>query len=195
MTLAIRSLDTTDAGFRAAFVSLLDRAQQLDAKVEAVVREVIGAVRARGDDALLDYTTRFDRWTPASVAALEIPKSLLAQAAEKIPNDQRAALEQAAARVRRYHDRQKIDSWSYTEADGTLLGQQVTALDRVGLYVPGGKAAYPSSVLMNAIPAKVAGVSELIMVVPTPEGQLNDLVLAAAHIAGVDRVFRGGGGA
>ena len=193
MTLTIRSLDTTDAGFRAAFVSLLDRAQQLDAKVEAVVREVIGAVRARGDDALLDYTARFDRWTPASAAALEIPQTLLAQAVQNIPADQRTALEQAAARVRRYHERQKIDSWSYTEADGTLLGQQVTALDRAGLYVPGGKAAYPSSVLMNAIPAKVAGVSELIMVVPTPEGQLNDLVLAAAHIAGVDRVFRVGG--
>ena len=193
MTLTIRSLDTTAAGFRAAFVSLLDRAQQLDAKVEAVVREVIGAVRARGDDALLDYTARFDRWTPASAAALEIPQTLLAQAVQNIPADQRTALEQAAARVRRYHERQKIDSWSYTEADGTLLGQQVTALDRAGLYVPGGKAVYPSSVLMNAIPAKVAGVSELIMVVPTPEGQLNDLVLAAAHIAGVDRVFRVGG--
>jgi histidinol dehydrogenase len=193
MTLTIRSLDTTDAGFRAAFVSLLDRAQQLDAKVEDVVREVIGAVRARGDDALLDYTARFDRWTPASASALEIPQTLLAQAVQNIPADQRTALEQAAARVRRYHERQKIDSWSYTEADGTLLGQQVTALDRVGLYVPGGKAAYPSSVLMNAIPAKVAGVAELIMVVPTPEGQLNDLVLAAAHIAGVDRVFRVGG--
>ena len=193
MTLTIRSLDTTAAGFRAAFVSLLDRAQQLDAKVEAVVREVIGAVRARGDDALLDYTARFDRWTPASAAALEIPQTLLAQAVQNIPADQRTALEQAAARVRRYHERQKIDSWSYTEADGTLLGQQVTALDRAGLYVPGGKAVYPSSVLMNAIPAKVAGVAELIMVVPTPEGQLNDLVLAAAHIAGVDRVFRVGG--
>jgi len=193
MTLTIHSLDTTDAGFRAAFATLLDRAQQLDAKVEDVVREVIGAVRARGDDALLDYTARFDRWTPVSAAALEIPQTLLAQAVQNIPAEQRTALEQAAARVRRYHERQKIDSWSYTEADGTLLGQQVTALDRVGLYVPGGKAAYPSSVLMNAIPAKVAGVSELIMVVPTPEGQLNDLVLAAAHIAGVDRVFRVGG--
>jgi histidinol dehydrogenase len=193
MTLTIRSLDTTDAGFRAAFTALLDRAQGLDAKVEDVVREVIGAVRARGDDALLDYTARFDRWTPVSAAALEIPQTLLAQAVQNIPADQRTALEQAAARVRRYHERQKIDSWSYTEADGTLLGQQVTALDRVGLYVPGGKAAYPSSVLMNAIPAKVAGVSELIMVVPTPEGQLNDLVLAAAHIVGVDRVFRVGG--
>jgi histidinol dehydrogenase len=193
MTIALRTLDSAEPGFRAAFAALLDRAQQLDAKVEDVVREVLGAVRARGDEALLDYTARFDRWTPASAAALEIPQTLLAQAAKNIPADHHAALEQAAARVRRYHERQKIDSWRYTEADGTLLGQQVTALDRVGLYVPGGKAAYPSSVLMNAIPAKVAGVSELIMVVPTPEGQLNDLVLAAAHIAGVDRVFRVGG--
>ncbi|MEK7666493.1 MAG: histidinol dehydrogenase, partial [Pseudomonadota bacterium] len=160
MTIALRTLNTAEPGFRAALAALLDRAQGLDARVEDVVREVIGAVRRRGDAALLDYTARFDRWTPASAAALEIPQALLAQAAQKIPADQRTALEQAAARVRRYHDRQKIDSWSYTEADGTLLGQQVTALDRVGLYVPGGKAAYPSSVLMNAIPAKVAGVAE-----------------------------------
>ena len=193
MNLALRTLNTTEPGFRAALAALLDRAQGLDTKVEDVVREVIGAVRARGDAALIDYTTRFDRWTPASAAALEIPQTLFAQAAKKIPADQYAALEQAAARVRRYHDRQKIESWSYTEADGTLLGQQVTALDRVGLYVPGGKAAYPSSVLMNAIPAKVAGVGELVMVVPTPDGQLNDLVLAAAHIVGVDRAFRIGG--
>jgi histidinol dehydrogenase len=193
MKLALRTLNTAEPGFRAAFTALLDRAQGLDVKAEGVVREVIGAVRTSGDAALVDYTTRFDRWTPASAGALEIPQTLLAQAAKKIPADQYAALEQAAARVRRYHDRQKIESWSYTEADGTLLGQQVTALDRVGLYVPGGKAAYPSSVLMNAIPAKVAGVAELIMVVPTPDGQLNDLVLAAAHIVGVDRAFRIGG--
>jgi len=193
MKLALQTLNTADPGFRAAFTALLDRTQQLDAKVEGVVREVIGAVRTRGDAALVDYTTRFDRWAPASAAALEIPRTLFQQAAEKIPADQRTALEQAATRVRRYHEHQKIDSWSYTEADGTLLGQQVTALDRVGLYVPGGKAAYPSSVLMNAIPAKVAGVAELIMVVPTPDGQLNELVLAAAHIAGVDRAFRIGG--
>lgn len=193
MSLKLLTLNTTDHGFHAAFAALLDRAPELDAKVETVVREVIAAIRARGDAALLEYTARFDRWTPASAAALEIPKERFAQAAQKIPANQRAALEQAAARVRRYHERQKIESWSYTEADGTLLGQQVTALDRVGLYVPGGKAAYPSSVLMNAIPAKVAGVAELIMVVPTPEGQVNDLVLAAAHIAGVDRAFCIGG--
>lgn len=193
MSLKLHTLNTAEPGFRAAFASLLDRAPELDAKVETVVRDVISAVRTRGDAALLDYTARFDRWTPASAAALEIPKERFAQAAQKIPAEQRQALEQAAARVRRYHERQKIESWSYTEADGTLLGQQVTALDRVGLYVPGGKAAYPSSVLMNAIPAKVAGVAELIMVVPTPEGLVNDLVLAAAHIAGVDRAFCIGG--
>ena len=193
MTLAIRRLDSATGDFRAAFTALLDRAQELDARVEGVVREVIGAVRKRGDAALADYTAKFDRWTPASAAALEIPRARLAEAAAAIPAAQRQALEQAAARVRAYHERQRIDSWTYTEADGTLLGQQVTALDRVGLYVPGGKAAYPSSVLMNAIPAKVAGVPELIMVVPTPDGQLNELVLAAAHIAGVDRAFRIGG--
>lgn len=193
MTLALSTLSTAESGFRAAFTALLDRAQGPDAKVEGVVRDVIGAVRSRGDAALVDYTARFDRWTPASADALAIPPALFAQAAEKIPAVQRKALEQAAERVRRYHDRQKIDSWSYTETDDTLLGQQVTALDRVGLYVPGGKAAYPSSVLMNAIPAKVAGVAELVMVVPTPDGQMNELVLAAAHIAGVDRAFRIGG--
>jgi len=193
VTLAIRRLDSSDAGFRAAFAALLDRAQELDRNVEGVVREIIQGIRARADGALLEYTAKFDRWQPAAAAALEIPRARLAEAAQKIPADQRAALVAAAARVRDYHQRQRIDSWSYTEADGTLLGQQVTALDRVGLYVPGGKAAYPSSVLMNAIPAKVAGVPELIMVVPTPDGQLNELVLAAAHIADVDRAFRIGG--
>jgi histidinol dehydrogenase len=193
MTLDLRLLDSADAGFRAAFTALLDRAQELDARVEGVVHDVVRDVRTRGDAALLEYTARFDRWTPESAAALEIPPARLAEAAKNIPSDQRAALTAAAQRVRDYHERQRIDSWTYTEADGTLLGQQVTALDRVGLYVPGGKAAYPSSVLMNAVPAKVAGVPELIMVVPTPDGQMNELVLAAAHIAGVDRAFRVGG--
>ena len=193
MTIALRTLSAADAGFRAALAALIDRAQGADAKVEDVVREVISTVRSRGDAALVDYTTRFDRWTPASAAALEIPPQRFAQAVKKIPTEQRTALEQAAARVRSFHERQTTDSWSYTEADGTLLGQQVTALDRVGLYVPGGKAAYPSSVLMSAIPAKIAGVPELVMVVPTPDGQLNELVLAAAHIAGVDRAFCIGG--
>jgi histidinol dehydrogenase len=193
MALAIRRLNSVDSGFRAAFTALLDRAQELDQKVEGVVREILHNVRTRGDAALLDYTAQFDRWTPASAAALEIPRARLAMAADKVPAEQHAALAAAAARVQSYHERQRIDSWSYTETDGTLLGQQVTALDRVGLYVPGGKAAYPSSVLMNAVPAKVAGVPELIMVVPTPDGQLNELVLAAAHIAGVDRAFAIGG--
>ncbi len=193
MPIALRRLRTTDGGFRAAFTALLDRGQTLDARVEGVVREVIETVRQRGDAALIEYTAKFDRWVPATPAALEIPRARLIEAAGRIPADRRAALEQAAARVRAYHERQRIDSWSYTEDDGTLLGQQVTALDRVGLYVPGGKAAYPSSVLMNAVPAKVAGVAELIMVVPTPDGQLNELVLAAAQIAGVDRAFCVGG--
>jgi histidinol dehydrogenase len=129
----------------------------------------------------------------AGMAELEIPKARLQQALDNLPSEQRVALEKAAARVRSYHERQKMDSWSYTEADGTVLGQQVTCLDRVGLYVPGGKAAYPSSVLMNAIPAKVAGVPELIMVVPTPDGEVNELVLAAAAVCNVDRVFAVGG--
>jgi histidinol dehydrogenase len=193
MTIAIRRLNSSDPGFRAAFGALLDRAQELDQKVEGVVREVIHNVRTRGDSALIEYTAKFDRWSPAGAAALEIPHARLAEAAKKIPAEQHTALEAAAARVRAYHERQRIDSWSYTEADGTLLGQQVTPLDRAGLYVPGGKAAYPSSVLMNAMPAKVAGVPELVMVVPTPDGQQNELVLAAAHIAGVDRAFCIGG--
>ena len=189
----IRVLRSTDADFRAAFTRLLDRAQSAAAEIEPQVRAIIEAVRVRGDAALLDYTTRFDRFRPASAAALELPRARLKAAAEAIPAVQREALMNATERIRAYHVRQKLESWSYTEADGTLLGQQVTALDRVGLYVPGGKAAYPSSVLMNAIPAKLAGVSELVMVVPAPEGAVNELVLAAAHIAGVDRVVTVGG--
>ncbi len=188
--LALRRLDTRNADFAAALTLLLDRAQEMDAEVEGRVREILQGVRTRGDAALLEYTTRFDRHTPTS---LEITPQRLQQALTNLPAAQRSALSAAAERIRRYHQRQKIDSWSYTEADGTLLGQQVTALDRVGLYVPGGKAAYPSSVLMNAIPAKVAGVAELIMVVPTPDGLMNEMVLAAASIAGVDRVFAVGG--
>ena len=191
--LSLRQLDTRTAGFAAALTLLLDRAQALDAGVEEQVREILQGVRARGDAALLEYTVRFDRHAPATAAALEIASSRLQQALTDLPVAQRTALSDAAERIRRYHQRQKIDSWSYTESDGTLLGQQVTALDRVGLYVPGGKAAYPSSVLMNAIPAKVAGVSEIIMVVPTPDGQVNEMVLAAASIAAVDRVFAVGG--
>jgi histidinol dehydrogenase len=191
--LSLRQLDTQNTGFAAAFARLLDRAQEMDAEVEGRVREILQAVRVRGDAALLEYTARFDRHAPATPADLEIAPARLQQALAGLSAAQRDALGLAAQRIRDYHQRQKIDSWTYTDADGTLLGQQVTPLDRAGLYVPGGKAAYPSSVLMNAIPAKVAGVAELIMVVPTPDGQVNEMVLAAANIAGVDRVFALGG--
>ncbi|MDG4548829.1 MAG: histidinol dehydrogenase [Candidatus Contendobacter sp.] len=164
-----------------------------DEAVTTTVREILAQVRARGDAALLEYTRRFDRLEVERAADLEIPAERLRRALTAIPAEQRAALETAAARIRAYAERQKQESWTFTEADGTVLGQQVTPLDRVGLYVPGGKAAYPSSVLMNAVPAKVAGVPEVIMVAPTPGGELNDLVLAAAAVAGVDRVFRIGG--
>ncbi len=189
----IRRLSTTDADFSAQLQALLAWESVSDAQVQETVDAIIRDLRARGDAALLDYTRRFDRWEPASAADLEIPTARLAQAWEAIPAAQRAALETAAGRIRAYAEHQALSGWSYVEADGTLLGQKVTPLDRVGLYVPGGKAAYPSSVLMNAIPAKVAGVAELIMVVPTPAGELNELVLAAAHAAGVDRVFAVGG--
>ncbi len=189
----IRRLSTASTDFQKELDRLLDRIEETDPQIDVLVREIIAAVRTKGDDALLEYTARFDRFRPASAAMLEVSEPELRQAADSLPAAQRAALEQSAGRIRRYHERQRVDSWTYTEADGTRLGQQVTALDRVGLYVPGGKAAYPSSVLMNAIPAKVAGVPELIMVVPTPDGCVNDLVFAAAHIAGVSRVFRVGG--
>jgi histidinol dehydrogenase len=192
-TVNIRVLRAADAGFRAAFAQLLNRGQADAREVEAQVRTILDTVCARGDAALLEYTMRFDTYRPASAAALELPCARLKSAAAAIPAEQRAALETAAERIRVYHTRQKIESWNYTEADDTLLGQQVSALERVGLYVPGGKAAYPSSVLMNAIPAKLAGVGELIMVTPTPGGEINELVLAAAHVAGVDRVFTVGG--
>ena len=189
----ITRLSTTDADFDARLDTLLAWDSVSDDSVQQIVAEVIREVRARGDAALIDYTAKFDGWTAASGADLELSPARLDQALAAIPADQRAALEHAAERVRAYAEHQKMQPWSFTEADGTLLGQAVTPLDRAGLYVPGGKAAYPSSVLMNAIPAKVAGVSELIMVVPTPKGELNDLVLAAARIAGVDRAFAVGG--
>ncbi len=191
--LDIRVLDSRDPGFGAALDELLDRTQGEDAQVLNVVREVLAEVRGHGDAALLDYTRRFDGMNVTSVSELEVPHERLRQAARTLPLEQLAALQAAAGRIRRYHERQAAQSWHYTEDDGTLLGQQVTALDRVGLYVPGGKAAYPSSVLMNAIPAKVAGVPELVMAVPAPGGVLNDMVLAAADVAGVDRVFTIGG--
>ncbi|MDP2783042.1 MAG: histidinol dehydrogenase, partial [Sulfurimicrobium sp.] len=164
-----------------------------DESIDQVVAGILHDVKTRGDAAVLEYTGRFDKLQAASMADLEMSAARLKQAFDDLPSEQREALQQAAERVRVYHEKQLMHSWSYTEPDGTLLGQQVTALDRVGLYVPGGKAAYPSSVLMNAIPAKVAGVNELIMVVPTPGGLVNELVLAAAHVCGVDRVFTIGG--
>ncbi|EGV19237.1 histidinol dehydrogenase [Thiocapsa marina] len=189
----MRRLSTTDPDFDAGLDGLLAWDSVSDDRVQQTVADIIRDLRTRGDAALLDYTTRFDRWTPACAADLEIPRARLETAWGRIPTAQREALETATARIRAYAEHQRLESWSYTEADGTLLGQQVTPLDRVGLYVPGGKAAYPSSVLMNAIPAKVAGVGELVMVVPTPDGELNELVLAAAHIAGTDRAFAVGG--
>ena len=191
--LKIRRLSTQDTGFAAALDALLAFETAQDASIDTTVAEILSQVKQRGDAAVLEYTARFDRLSVQSMAALELPKARLEAAFNDLAADAKAALQAAAERVRLYHERQVQKSWSYTEADGTLLGQQITALDRVGLYVPGGKAAYPSSVLMNAIPAKVAGVKELIMVVPTPDGVVNQLVLAAAHICGVDRVFTIGG--
>lgn len=189
----VTRLDSSDGQFWPKLDQLLAWESVSDDAVNNTVRDILRDVRRRGDEAVVEYTNRFDRMTVASMADLEIPKARLVEALARIPAEQRAALELSAERLRNYHVHQKQESWSYTEADGTLLGQQVTALDRVGLYVPGGKAAYPSSVLMNAIPAKVAGVPELIMVVPTPDGEVNDLVLAAAAISNVDRVFAIGG--
>jgi histidinol dehydrogenase len=189
----ITRLNTADGDFGQRLDALLAWDAVSDREVQRTVEDIIDAVRTRGDPALLEFTVRFDRWQPEDAAALVIPAAFLAEAAARIPVAQRWALEHAAERIRDYAQRQKMQGWDYREPDGTLLGQQITPLDRVGLYVPGGKAAYPSSVLMNAIPAKVAGVPELVMVVPTPGGELNELVLAAAHIAGVDRAFAVGG--
>lgn len=191
--LSLRQLRTGDSGFELEFTRLLDRALATDPKIEAAVKEIVADVRARGDVALLEYTRRFDRREAVSVAELEIPRARLRETARTLTKEQYEALANAAERIRAYHERQRAESWSYSEPDGTLLGQQVTSLERVGLYSPGGKAAYPSSVLMNAIPAKVAEVPELIMTVPAPEGVLNPLVLGAAYLAGVDRLFTLGG--
>ena len=189
----IRRLRSSEAGFLATLDALLHFDNSADEKIERTVADILSDVRRRGDEAVLDYTRRFDQCDADTLAELELPQAELKAALDGLPPAQRKALEAAAVRVRSYHERQKIESWSFTEADGTRLGQKVTPLDRVGLYVPGGKAAYPSSVLMNSIPAKVAGVGELIMVVPTPRGEKNALVLAAACLAGVDRVFTIGG--
>jgi histidinol dehydrogenase len=197
MSIAIRKLDSADAGFKQNLSAVLAFEASEDEAIDRAAASILAEVKARGDAAVLEYTQRFDRLQAASVAALEIPQAELQAALTALPQARRAALQTAADRVRAYHERQKkecgSDGFLYREADGTELGQKVTPLDRVGIYVPGGKAAYPSSVLMNAIPAKVAGVQEVIMVVPTPDGVKNELVLAAAAIAGVDRVFTIGG--
>ncbi|MBL8516896.1 MAG: histidinol dehydrogenase [Betaproteobacteria bacterium] len=189
----MRRLEQGSPTFSAELAALVALESALDPEVDAAVAKILAAVRAEGDTALIEYTRRFDRWTPTSISELEIPIERCQTSLADLPAKLRAALNVAADRIRRYHDRQKLESWQYTEPDGTVLGQQITPLDRVGLYVPGGKAAYPSSVLMNAIAAKVAGVREIIMVTPTPEAGLNDMVLAAAALVGVDRVFRVGG--
>ncbi|MDP1541363.1 MAG: histidinol dehydrogenase [Moraxellaceae bacterium] len=189
----LTQLDASSPTFSKQLDQLLAWEGVSDASVRDVVDDVIRQVRSSGDAAVVDFTNRFDRRQVKAMAELELSNARLQQAYEGLPKDQQQALAQAAERVSRYHQHQLQSSWSYREEDGTLLGQQVTPLDRVGIYVPGGKASYPSSVLMNALPAKVAGVSEIIMVVPSPEGELNELVLAAAFLVGVDRVFTIGG--
>ena len=189
----VRRLNTQDTDFNTQLDQLLSWESVSDASVNQRVLDIIDNVRTRGDAALVDYTRQFDGLDVAQMSDLILNRERLELALTRITPEQRSALEIAARRVREYHERQVQDSWQYQEADGTVLGQKVTPLDRAGLYVPGGKASYPSSVLMNAIPAKVAGVPEVVMVVPTPRGEINELVLAAAAIAGVDRVFTIGG--
>ena len=189
-------LATASAGFEADFKARLHWSAEADAAIEERVADILADVQQRGDAAVLEYTQRFDGLSATGMAALELTQAELKAAFDAIPAAQREALQAAATRVRRYHEAQKKasgESWSYTDEEGTLLGQKVTPLDRVGIYVPGGKAAYPSSVLMNALPAHVAGVGEIIMVVPTPRGEKNALVLAAAYVAGVTRAFTIGG--
>ena len=193
MTVDLTRLDAGDAGFWSRLDELLAWDTASDAEIFATVSDILERVRRQGDEAVLELTRRFDGLEAASLDELEMSPQRLKAAYEALPANQREALSAAAERIRRYAGHQGLESWEYTEEDGTLLGQQVSPLDRVGLYVPGGKAAYPSSVLMNAIPASVAGVEELIMVAPTPKGVVNELVLAAAHLAGVDRVFNIGG--
>jgi len=193
----VKRLNSQDVGFRETLLSSLSLPMADDEAIDAAVAKILFAVKNNGDEAVLDFTKQFDRLNVANVSELEIPRKDLEQAYKSLSVEQKNALDIAAQRVRAYHEHQKIEagchSWEYEEADGTRLGQKVTPLDRVGIYVPGGKAAYPSSVLMNAIPAKVAGVEQVIMVVPTPDGARNPLVLAAAYLAGVDRVFTIGG--
>ncbi len=189
----MQRLDSQDADFTSTLERLLAWEGVSDAAVQATVNDVIARVRAEGDAAVVDFSNRFDRLQASDMATLSLAPARLRQAYDGLPAAEQQALSAAAERIRRYHEHQRQSSWQYTEADGTVLGQQVTPLDRVGIYVPGGKASYPSSVLMNAIPAKVAGVAEVIMCVPTPRGEINELVLAAAWLAQVDRVFTIGG--
>ncbi len=189
----VNILETSSEGFEQALTELLAWEDEVSEGVDQVVKTIIDDIRARGDEALLEYTNRFDRRDVASAQQLVISEQQIQQALEAIPKAQRVALVAAAERIRAYHEHQHQDSWQYTEADGTVLGQKITALDRVGLYAPGGKAAYPSSVLMAAIPAKVAGVKEVVLVTPTPDGKVNQMVLAAAGVAGITRVITVGG--
>jgi histidinol dehydrogenase len=189
----IRRLDSSDPGFASALAKLTAHDRAGDDAIDASVASIITDVRVRGDAAVLEYTALFDRVKATSVAALELPAAELKAAHDTLPADQKRALAQAAERIRAYHSHQSAESWSFTEPDGTRLGLRVTPLERVGVYVPGGKAAYPSSVLMNVLPAKVAGVSQIVMVVPTPNGVKNALVLAAAHLAGVTCTYTIGG--
>lgn len=191
--MTIQRLDANSERFSEQLDALLAWSSVSDPTVAATVAEILQAIKSQGDTALMDYTNQFDRCDISQMAELTISQAQLQQALESIPVAQRQALEVAAERVRHYHQHQVQDSWQFTESDGTVLGQKVTPMDRVGLYVPGGKASYPSSVLMNAIPAKVAGVPEVVMVVPAPDGELNPMVLAAAAIAGVDHVYTIGG--
>ncbi len=195
MAVQIRTLDSTDANFKQQLHTLLAFEAATDEAIETAVAKILADVKARGDAAVLEYTNRFDRVNASSMAAFDLSQEELQAALAALPDAQRAALQTAADRIRVFHERQKqeLNGFTYTEPDGTVLGQRVTPLDRVGIYVPGGKAAYPSSVLMNAIPAQVAGVKEIVMVVPTPDGVKNQMVLAAAAIAGVTRVITIGG--
>jgi histidinol dehydrogenase len=188
----LKHLDTSTDNFDSTLQSLLSSTDEPEQAVVDTVSKVIADIRSRGDEALLEYTNQFDRRS-ATLESLEISKDELDAALNRIPDDLRQGLEHAAKRVREFHEKQKQSTWTYEDDEGNVLGQKVTPLDRVGVYVPGGKAAYPSSVLMNVIPAHVAGVKEIIMVVPTPDDVRNDLVLAAAAIAGVTRVFTIGG--
>ena len=191
--LKLSSLNYADTDFYQQLDKLLAWEASIDGEIAKIVADILADVKKRGDAAVIEYTNKFDRMSLTAASEFELDKTQLQQALASIDSGKREALETSARRIRQYAEHQKLESWSYTEANGTVLGQSVNAMDRVGLYVPGGKAAYPSSVLMNAIPAKVAGVPELIMVVPTPDGETSALVLAAAAVAGVDRVYTIGG--